>query len=205
MRELDFMPEWYPRFRRKRHFALVQAWSSAAIMLVLVVGSFATLRAIHKRQSELGEIERDLAQTQIELRQLDEKLALRRQLEKRKQVMVSVGRHIEAARLLALLDGAKPTEMGLSELKLEEAELVRPGEAVGSLLSTRKPSLSRRLTISIKGVTPTDMDVANLLVALNRFPFVEKASLVGSENKTESGKAMRAFEVGAQIDLSDAR
>ena len=204
MRELDFMPEWYPRFRRKRHFALVQAWASAAIMLVLVVGSFGTLRAIHKRQAELGAVERDLAQTQLELQQLEKKIALRDQLEKRKRVMLSVGRHIETARLLALIDTAKPKEMGLSELKIDVTELAK-ADGVGSLLSTRKQTLTRRLTMTLKGVTPTDMDVANLLVALNRYPFIENASLVGSENKSQSGKSMRAFEVGAQVDLSDAR
>ena len=116
MRELEFLPPWYPKLRRRRRMVVIQAWLTLVTGGALALWFTLAQHNVHAREAQLGSLDRDLSQTHSELRQLDELLDMKHQLQVQEEVMSKIGMHVEVTRMLAELDRLMPREMSLLEL-----------------------------------------------------------------------------------------
>jgi hypothetical protein len=206
MRELEFLPEWYPQIRRKRRSLVFHGWLT--LMVVIAVGLWMLLaqQNVRAKQSSLVEIKSQLSETQTELDKLKDLLTLQRQLGHQDQIIVKLGKHIEASRLMAALDELMPPNVALISLTAENEEQM---PAPGSLAALRaqqdhdKGPAAKKLRVKVQALAPTDEDLANFLSKLTAKPF-EQVALNYSKQRTESGHVMREFEVAFDVDLSAA-
>ena len=203
MREVEFLPAWYPQVRRRRRFVVLQAWMTLAVLIGL--GAWMTLagRNIREYQGRLNRIDGELTASRSELKIIEELMAGRREFVAQSQVLAKVGSHAEAARLLATLDEALPKSTALLELSLITEE-THPVMTNGARAAQEKErGMDRRLNVKLTGVAPTDVEVAGFLDKLTGKPFLEDVRMTGSKPRLEDGRVMREFEVYFSMNLND--
>jgi hypothetical protein len=209
MRELEFLPGWYPQLRRRRSLVKIQGWVLVAMIVGLSLWAILVGRAVRKDEAKLVQLDAALSESRAELEQLDELLALEKQLGKQEQIMAKVGSHVEAARLLATLDEVMPPEMALVDLSFDtEDRVVQPATPTGSRFTraaanAAPPVIDRRLKVRLVAVAPTDVDLANFLARLTGKPFFEAVAMTYARDRSEQGHLMREFEVLFSMDLNE--
>ena len=204
MPELEFLPSWYPQARRRRRLLLIQAWG--ALLVLVAVGAWTALarhHVVHAAKS-LVVVDRQLAQSELELVQLQEQLRLKGQLELQRQIVSRLGLPLETSRLLHTLDELMPKEMSLVELNIDTDEHVaRPAMAVRQVQqSAGAIEMDRRLNVRLVGVAPSDLDLANFLASLTGVPFFDNVTTTYSKDKTQAGHVLREFEVTFSLNLN---
>jgi hypothetical protein len=205
MRELEFLPEWYPRLRRQRRRVALQGWLT--LVIVTGLGLWLTLarRNVANADAALSAYEVQILQTETERRQLEEQLRIKGQLEQREEVVASLGFPVEMSRLLRTLDVIMPREMSLKDITCttEEHPVVAQGAAAAQARpADERPQMDRRLKVKLVGVAPNDVDLANFLAGLTNYPFFEQVALARADGIVDGGHAMREFEVSFSMSLN---
>jgi hypothetical protein len=204
MRELEFLPEWYPRIRKRSRIIKTQGW--LLLLLIVAVGAwlFQTQRAIGAAETTLGGLKGALAQSQAEQQLLDEQLHLRTQLQDQQELIASLGYPVEMTRLLQTLDSLMPKEMSLIEFdcQTEETPVMVNGVAMARGSGEKTKQVNRRMKVKLAGVVPSDVDVANLLAAMTNVLFFQDVAPTYSRVKSDDGHVFREFEVTFWIDLN---
>jgi Tfp pilus assembly protein PilN len=205
MRELEFLPDWYPRARRKRRFAVLQVWILVTLFAGFSAWLFMARRGVGAQERTLESLKQQLDQTYADQRLLAEQLKLRQELQTREQLVASIGFPVEMTRLLQTLDQLMPKEMSLVELKCDTDEQIR---VTGNVTAIRGGSggaekqIDRKLKIKMLGVSPSDVDLANFLMGLTKYPFFEHVAVSYARDKIEAGHVMREFEVTFTMPLN---
>ena len=204
MREVEFLPAWYPQVRRRRRFVMLQAWMTLVILGGL--GAWLTFagRNVREYEARLARVDRELTASRSELKVIEELMTLRKDLVQKSQVLAKVGSHAEAARLLATLDEAMPKSTALLELSLITEETHATVTSSGARANVQKePVMDRRLNVKLTGVAPTDVEVASFLDKLTGKPFLDDVRMTGSKPRLDNGRIMREFEVYFSMNLND--
>jgi hypothetical protein len=205
MRELEFLPDWYPRLRRQRRRVLLTSWVALVVIGGLTLWLTLARRNAGRAEAALRAFEVQILQTETEKRQLDEQLRMKAQLEQREHVVASLGFPVEMSRLLRTLDVIMPREMSLKDITCSTLEqpLVPDGPAAAQARAPQdRPAVDRRMKISLVGVAPNDLDLANFLTGLTNYPFFEQIQLVKADGVIDAGHAMREFEVTFSMSLN---
>jgi hypothetical protein len=205
MRELEFLPAWYPRLRRNRRRVLLEAWVALVVVVGLALWLTLARRNASRAEVALRAFEVQILQTETEKRQLEEQLRMKAQLEQREQVVASLGFPVEMSRLLRTLDVIMPREMSLKDITCTTLEqpVVYDGPAAAQARAPQdKQEVDRRLKVSLVGVAPNDLDLANFLTGLTNYPFFEQIQLVKADGVVDGGHAMREFEVTFSMSLN---
>src|SRR5207249_800452 len=133
MREVEFLPDWYPRVRQRRRMVVMQAWASLALICALGVWMLLGQRNVHAREVELSSLRTDLNQSEAEVARLEELLALQQQLGRQDQIFVKIGRPVESTKIVTTLEQLMPRDMALLDLALEKDESVaRPASGLAA-------------------------------------------------------------------------
>jgi len=204
VREVEFLPAWYPQVRRRRRFVMLQAWMTLVILGGL--GAWLTFagRNVREYEARLTRVDRELTASRSELKVIEELMTLRKDLVQKSQVLAKVGSHAEAARLLATLDEAMPKSTALLELSLITEETHTTVTSSGARANVQKePVMDRRLNVKLTGVAPTDVEVASFLDKLTGKPFLDDVRMTGSKPRLDNGRIMREFEVYFSMNLND--
>lgn len=206
MRETEFLPAWYPQVNRRKRLVILQAWMT--LVLAIGLGAWSVLADRNVRAAEGAEqlLSGNLAQTQSQLKELDELLALQKKCRQQYQVLEKLGLHVEASRMIDRLDEIMPHEMALLDLGFQVEERPRAAyplvtvAAAGS--DARALTTDRRLRVRLRGVAPTDVDVARFLAHLGNVPYFDEVSMTYAKDRAQSGHMMREFEVTFSVGLS---
>jgi hypothetical protein len=207
VRELEFLPDWYPQVRRRKRLVILQAWGTLALCVALVTWTVLARRDVAAAERTLGLVDARLADSRSELKALDELLVLDTQLGYQQEVLAQVGPHVDAARLMATLDEVMPADMAVLDLSFETEQPVQQA-TVTSLAGARAVQKSsaappRRVRVKLIGVAPTDVDIASFLTKLTAKPVFDRISMTRSKERPESGHVMREFEVTFGMELQD--
>ncbi|MCS7033542.1 MAG: PilN domain-containing protein [Phycisphaerae bacterium] len=213
MRELEFLPEWYPILRRRRGLAVTQAWVTAVLMAALCLVGVAEHRRVMAYEATSTELTAEMNRTRAQLRMLDEQLELKKQLEQQSLILSKVGLQVDISRLLGEIAHLMSRETFLLEFRAETEETVRPSEKNGannsrSRADTRSGNAAedapcdRKLRVKLVCVAPSDVDVANFLAGLTNKPFLEQVAMTYAKDRTQSGRVMREFEITFQVNLN---
>jgi hypothetical protein len=206
VRELEFLPDWYPQVRRRKRLVVLQIYMTVALAAALAVSTMLSRRSVHAAAQTLAQVEAKLSDSRSELKALDELLALDAELVYRQEVLAKVGPHVDAARLIASLDEVMPPDMAVLDLSFE-TEQPQPAP-VTSLAGARAAQKNtqpppKRVRVKLIGVAPTDVDIASFLTKLTAKPVFDSISMTRSKERPENGHVMREFEVTFGMELQD--
>jgi Tfp pilus assembly protein PilN len=205
MRELEFLPEWYPQSRRRKRIVLLLGYLTLLVAAGLGVWFMLARRDIRARAAVLEGAQKQLAQTHQEMHQLEEQMALKNQLLVQRQIVEKLGLPVEMSRLLQALDEKLPSQMSLTDLAFDTHEQLKVANTLAAArVATQGDNIDRRLHIRLDGIAPTDDDVANFLTGLSRVPFFDDVAMNYSRDRTDNGHVMRDFEVTFSVNLNQS-
>jgi Tfp pilus assembly protein PilN len=212
VREVEFLPDWYPKVRKRKRMVALQAWVTLILLCGLGLWMLLVQRNVHARELELDTLRTDLDQSETELARLEDLLQLQRQLGQQDQIFIKIGRPVEATRIITTLEQMMPSDMALLDLTME-TEDAKGGGGGGSggytgglagRAAREREQETSRLRFRMHGVAPTDTDLGEFLHKLTSKPFFKKVELLYSHERQDRGHVMREFEVTFVMDLAGA-
>jgi len=213
MREIEFLPTWYPTFRRRRGLVAAQTWATAAILAAIGLFGVAEHQKVMAEERAGSMLQHEIAQTKSELKLLDEQLVLKKQLDRQGEILSKVGLQIDFTRLLAELDVMMGGDMFLVEFAADTEEVLRSADnAAANNIKSRagdksaNPALAkkcdRKLKVKLVAVAPNDVDVANFLAGLTNKAYLDQVAMTYAKDRIQQGRIMREFELTFLINLN---
>jgi hypothetical protein len=198
MRDLEFLPDWYPKLGRRKRAVAFQAWITLAIAAFLGLWTLLAQRDVRATEAELRDISSSLTRSVAEVERLKKLEKLKDQYAAQDMVFARIGRPIEMTRLLTTLAEIMPDNMSMLNLQVSTEET-----KVESLKdkAQQQRGTNRKMKLKLQGVAPTDGDLGSFLNKLTGKPFFTDVALIYSKPRSESGHTMREFEVSFTLDL----
>ncbi len=181
MHDIDFLPSSVraQRSRRRRRFRQINI--AVIVAALLILGGVA-------RQQSVSAVQQRLDAVESEVHSIQSQVALREQLERewsellRKQEIDShLGSRLTARDVLAELGNLLPESMALSTLTLETTT------EVGGR------NVRRRIRLTITGLAPSDVQVANFVGRMSASPLFDDVSMGYAKQTTVQGRIGREF------------
>ncbi|HOQ03989.1 MAG TPA: PilN domain-containing protein [Anaerohalosphaeraceae bacterium] len=222
MATINFVPDDYIQQRQSS-----RANSLYLILLVAVLcGIGATFSVLKMRQrsvqAELNQLSQQLSQAKEQIAKLEE---LKSKNKTRMNVMMMTANLIEPVPrsiLLACLTNNLPSGVSLTALEMKEKEkpktaspapsaakpgaakkpaaAVKPGPASAKAAAETPASPPEsEVTLTIQGLAPSDIEVANYIANLNEAVLFDQVQLVQSEEREVEGLKFREFRLTARI------
>lgn len=207
MRELEFLPDWYPRLRKRKRSVGVQAWATGVLIVGLCLWGWLSGRNIRAASASITVLKGEISQTDSELRRLDEALAQQKELSAKDLIMKKLGHHVESTRILAAVHAAMPEEMALVTLTNEVRETARqmPGlAAAATAQQNNQLLLDRRLEVSVIGVGPTDATLAKFMRNLGESGLFDRINVSYAKERVEANCVMREFALTFGVGLNQS-
>jgi len=210
MRELEFLPEWYPVMRRRRALAVTQSWATAVLLAGACLWGISGHQRVMAYQAESERIGAEFKQVRADLKLLDEQLRMKQQLEQQDEILRRVGLQVDFTRLLAEIDQLMSKQMFLVQISAETQETIRKPDAKATLAvvegtesaSKKVERPDRLLKVRLVGVAATDVDIANFLAGLTSRAYLDRVAMTYARDRVSQGRVMREFETTFVIDLN---
>jgi Tfp pilus assembly protein PilN len=201
MRDLEFLPAWYPQTRQRRRLIVLQGW--LILTLVAGMGTYLAMadRNIRTDVESRATLQAQLDQTNAQLAEMDKLDVMRRQLRRQEKIVSKLGFYVYACKAIDTLDSLMPKQMSLTGVQLENEEKVDTS-AVQQAKGTADAPVDRRLKIRMQGVCPTDVDLSVFLNQLAAVPFFEQVNVSYAREKSQNNHVMREFEVSFALSLN---
>jgi hypothetical protein len=87
--------------------------------------------------------------------------------------------------------------MAIDEARPPISALARAASA-----TARNIPVDRRMNVRLRGVAPTDVDLAEFLKRLNEVPYFENVAGFNAKDRSENGHMMREYEITFAINLN---
>lgn len=203
MREVNFLPAWYPNVVRQKKLLTAQAWGTA----IIVVGGLAALLAAHRAGAAANNeliASKERAQQMIkQVHQLDEMLDLKKQLVAKQAIVNELGLPVELSRVVAEMGACAPREVTFTELVAitQEHAPATIAERASAATGARLAVPSRQLALRLRGIAPTESEVTAFYSRLIQRPCLSQVRLVNSNEKVDAEHKMREFEITFSINL----
>jgi Tfp pilus assembly protein PilN len=202
MRDMEFLPAWYPQTRKRRRMVVLQGWLT--LLLVAGMGTHLVLsdRNIKTQDKTLSTLRAQFDQTNAQLVEMDKQDIMRQQLRQQEQIVTRLGFHVQACKAVETLDTLMPKQMSLTGVQLENEEKA----SISAIQQAKNGdvALDRRLKVKIQGVCPTEYDLATFMTELQKVSFFEQINVTYAREKSENGHVMREFEVSFLLSLNGA-
>jgi hypothetical protein len=199
MRELEFLPAWYPRLRRKRRVLLVEAWLAVTIVAGLGLWLILSAHNVIARETLLTVREKQLTQSNYELQKLAELESLKRQMSDQATLMTRLGPNVPMGRLMDTLEQALPKGMALLDVTVDFEKGMRQAAAPRGAVAQSDPMYQ----VSIHGVSPSDAELGEFMTGLAKaIPHWVGGSMSETDVR-QAGHQMRDFTFSFSIRLSD--
>jgi Tfp pilus assembly protein PilN len=207
LREVDFLPAWYPAIQRKYRMVVVQAWASLAVVIVLVIYAAAKRWEVYSARQTTAICQAQINLSQKQVDELNQKLKYEQQLAQQDQIVAKLGLGVDATRLIAVLEDAMTPGMALTNLSMEMVETPRAMQIgfIGRSRSSENGSadVDRSLKVQLEGVAPSAIDVATLIAKLNDVKFFENVSFPYiRQGQTRDGHIAQEFQVTFDLNLN---
>ena len=188
MREIDFLPDWYPRIQRKRRWVIIQAL--VTVTMIVLISGFALARKLQVSAvvATAAQTEAQISLSRQQLAQLNEKTKYENELRQQEHIVAQIGIGVETTRLLKAVEDAMTPDMALTNLSLEMEEQPRETD--------------RRLKVVVDGVAPTEMEAVTLLGNLAKVKCFENVAIRVNDENARDGHMTRDFEVTFDMNLN---
>jgi Fimbrial assembly protein (PilN) len=206
MREVEFLPDWYPKVRARKRAVMIQTWATLSLVVALGFWMLMAQRNVHAREAELTNLHTDLNQSEVQLQRLQELLDLQKELGKQDSIFAKIGTQLKSTKLITTIEQLMPRDMALISLTMdtEDPAAAPKGGSISSRAQKNAPKVSTdaKLRLRLHGVAPTDVDLGEFLAKLTSVPFFKQVELVRTQEKVENSHVMRDFEVSFVMDLT---
>ncbi len=207
MRELEFLPAWYPQLRQRKRLLVLQVHMSLVLLAGLGLWMLKFDRNIAADRARLAQLSDQLQDTQLVLQKLDELEKLDAQLKVQEEVVEKIGLHVEVTRMINALEEAMSSDMSLLNLHMDVFEQQKSPTSLQTLAAAlssqeQKPAVDRTLRVKVHGVAPTDVELANFLYKLGQNPLFDRVTMNYTKELTQNGHIMREFEVSFSVSLN---
>lgn len=205
MRDLEFLPSWYPQLRKRKRLMMLHAYMTLVIAGGLGLWMFLAHRNVQVAEATVHRLDDNLTQTQAELQKLAELMTLQKQLRQQEQIKDKLGTHVEVTRMLTTLDSLMTRSMSVLDLSLETEEQLAGGAGLAGAREREEKKdqpVDRRLRVKLVGVSPSGEDVANFLAQLSNVSFFDQVAMTYSRDRIDSGHMMREFEITFSLSLN---
>lgn len=203
MRDLEFLPSWYPMLRRKKRIVMIEAWLGVAVILGLGLWMGLSARNIRTRQALLNTRQGQLRQSNYELQKLNELESLKRQMSDQAQLVTRLGPNVPIGRLIDVLDQMMPNGMALIEMTIEFQEQARAPAQMLAAGNGGDAAVTRQMNVQLHGVAPSDVDVGNFMINLATIPHYIGTGMTTVEAH-QQGHAMRDYQIAFTVNLNDS-
>ncbi|MFT3785249.1 MAG: hypothetical protein QM770_03665 [Tepidisphaeraceae bacterium] len=206
MREVDFLPDWYPRVRWQQ--VLLKIEVSIVVTLVLVVSAYLVWmrQRVTTAESAFRVVSSEQAETRRQVKELDQTMQLQAELLSKQRLVAELGMPIELTRVISEIGECMPSEMTLNEFEcttdqrpmgIEEKALrgIRDEPGAGP-----RVAMTRTLQVAMRGVAPTESQVARFYGDLAERRFFDGVRLNSEETKSND-HVMRNFETSFTVPL----
>src|SRR5687768_2665960 len=173
MREVEFLPEWYPKVRQRKRVVALQAWITLILICGLGLWMLLVQRNVHAREQQVHMLSTELSRSEVDLQRLEDLLQLQRQLGQQDMIFARIGRPIEMTRVMSTLQQIMPSDMALLNLELitDEPQKPPPGTFAARMQQQENKAPDMKLRFRLHGVAPTDVDLGEFLAKLTSKPF----------------------------------
>jgi hypothetical protein len=206
MREVEFLPDWYPKVRARKRAVMIQTWATLSLVVALGFWMLMAQRNVHAREAELTNLHTDLNQSEVQLQRLQELLDLQKELGKQDSIFAKIGTQLKSTKLITTIEQLMPRDMALISLTMdtEDPAAAPKSGSISSRAQKNAPKVSTdgKLRLRLHGVAPTDVDLGEFLAKLTGVPFFKQVELVRTQEKVENNHVMRDFEVSFVMDLT---
>ena len=210
-KNMSFLPEDYLQKRQARRTNLL-----CIVLFVIVMGGVVTAYLFTDWQRR--EVREQQKQVNARFREAARRLEQLEKLQNRKEQMIHKARvtsalveRIPRSLLLAELINHMPNQLSLTDFNLE-TEVVRERSRPRTSLERRKRELDKksedelkvkvpktRMHVTLNGVAPTDVQVAQFMTALGQHRLFNDVNLQFSEEAEIEQQKMRKFEIKMAI------
>lgn len=204
MRELEFLPDWYPRLQRRRRMVRLQIWMTLVLVVGLALWTGLVDRNRRAATAALTSIRGQLQQSDAQVKEVDRLSSLRQQYRQQEQLLARFGTNVEGTRLIHKIAEVMPPSVALTSLNfdVEETQAALSAVARAALKNANDAPMEKRLKVKVQGVAPTDADLAAYITELNKVSYFERVSLSYARDKCDGGYTMREFEMTFSINLT---
>ena len=208
MENVNFLPERIKTQRAKRLRLRRHGYVLAVCVAVMALLGYV-------RQGNISEAKAELALLDNRSESVQGKLLLRAALERqlsellvKKRIDDNLGSRVKALDVLAELDQILPQGMALTKLSLGVVDVRIPIRSVGARSSRariakpgqrKKEKVVKRIQLTLGGLSPTDVDVANFIGQLSGSPVFEDVNMGYIKNVTFRGRAAREFQASCFV------
>jgi len=216
--KMSFLPEDYVQRRIERRTNLI-CLTLFAVVLAGVIGAYA-VTSRHRQEVKQHRQAINAAYTDAakRLEQLDQLQQRKQQMLRKAQITSLLIEPVPRSFLLADLINRMPKTLSLLELDMN-SQVIQPIVSVSSkktALANKKkkdeekkqenPVPVYRVTLTLIGVAPTDVQVASYMSTLSRSPLMSDVNLIYSEEKQIADSLMRRFRIEATLsEKADVR
>lgn len=214
MNNASFLPEDYLAQTAERRTNIISLTLFGVVMIAVVGAFFVTNRQVRlvKQLQESINVQYQEAGKQIEqLKQLEKQ---EQEMFNKAELAAALVERVPRSILLAELVNRMPERLGLLEfdMKSERMKAAPPKmEDIkkGSLAKGKAPAKSepqkvevprQKVTITMLGVAPTDLELSQYMTQLNTYPLIRDVTLDYSEQKEVEGRMMRQFKISMSLD-----
>src|SRR5688572_918479 len=124
MRELEFLPDWYRNVCRRRAWVIAQAWSTAGLIVVLVIWTCIAQFQAMRAQNEQRTVAEKVAKSQKDVDELRLLQLDKTTWSERGEVLEKIGLSVESTRLLQTIADSTPATIALTSFNLQTDERV---------------------------------------------------------------------------------
>jgi len=190
MREVEFLPTWYPVVCRRKRLVWAQLAATGAVLLALTGATIARRCEVARQQAVADDYAAELQHFKPALMRLDALQSQQRQLRYREQLAAQTGLQLDPTRLLNVLEDAMPAKVSLTDLSLQAVET--PGGGGDA---------QRRLSIRLTGLAPSDVEVVTLLTNLGKVKLLDDVAMDYTREHAGDGQATREFALTFAVNL----
>jgi hypothetical protein len=200
MRELEFLPTWYPNLRRKRRVIVFEAWLALGIFACLGVWLILSAHSVIAQESLLTVRQQQLTQSNYDLQKLAELQSLKLQMSEQAKLMARLGPNVPMARLMDTIEQQLPKGIALRDVTVEFQKGLKPQTARnGAVTSEPQPSY----VVNIHGVSPSDVELGDFMTRLAKTIPHWVGGAMGETDAHEEGHLLRDFNFSFSMRLNE--
>jgi Tfp pilus assembly protein PilN len=206
MDNIDFLPQAIRNKRTRRRRLIRQGYLLGLCALAIVALGYirqgrvsAAMADVRLLQECTDNVQRQSARRLV-LEQRLQDLALKQRIEER------LGTRIGAQLVLAEIQHQMPASICLLSMELEtlDVQLPRKNDTNATVRAAvtsgdRKPDTIKRLRVTLTGLAPNDVDVANFIGQLSASPVLEDVNMGYTKSVTYKGRLAREFRASCYV------
>lgn len=210
MKEIDFLPAWYTRQRRRKNNYRKQYVIFACVLLLMLGWSAATVRSIASANSRIERLERAAVSPENygEYAQMKEKFAA---LISQETLLARIDPHVRTADVIGEISYLADEQIKLGKLSFQAEKFPTrnpsPATSPGMVRAVREALKERtgpyegdiRFKVTLSGIAADSTRVAQLVNKLEESPYFFRVVPVYSRNGRVHDRVVSEFEITCYV------